>query len=32
MTITIYFGNHEDKEMQTMDCFVDIDAEEEANC
>lgn len=31
MNITIYFGSHEDKEVRTMDCYIDVeDAEEVA--
>jgi hypothetical protein len=28
MNITIYYGNHEDKTVHTMDCHIDIDEEE----
>ena len=28
MNITIYYGNHEDKTIHTMDCHIDIDEEE----
>ncbi|PGL70119.1 hypothetical protein CN925_13080 [Bacillus sp. AFS055030] len=27
MNFTIYFGNHEDKEVYTMDCYVEIEEE-----
>ncbi len=27
MNFTIYFGNHEDKEVHTMDCYVEIEEE-----
>ncbi|GAB1764281.1 hypothetical protein PMEGAPL125_07010 [Priestia megaterium] len=29
MNITIYYGNHEDKTIHTMDCHVDIDLDDE---
>ncbi len=29
MNITIYYGNHEDKTIHTMDCHVDIDIDDE---
>ncbi|MDQ0243367.1 hypothetical protein J2S09_000903 [Bacillus fengqiuensis] len=28
MNITIYYGNHEDKTIHTMDCHIEIDEEE----
>ncbi|MBM7703733.1 hypothetical protein JOC83_002582 [Bacillus iocasae] len=28
MNITIYYGNHEDKTIHTMDCHIDIEEEE----
>ncbi len=28
MNITIYYGNHEDKTIHTMDCHVDIDLDD----
>ncbi len=32
MNITIYFGSHEDQEVRTMDCHLDVeDAEEIAS-
>jgi hypothetical protein len=30
MNITIYYGNHEDKIIHTMDCYIEIDEEEPA--
>ncbi len=28
MNITIYFGSHEDEDVRTMDCRIDMDDEE----
>lgn len=28
MNITIYYGNHEDKIIHTMDCYIDLDEKE----
>lgn len=29
MNITIYYGNHEDKDIHTMDCVIEMDNDEE---
>lgn len=29
MNITIYFGSHEDQEVRTMDCHLDVEDAEE---
>jgi hypothetical protein len=28
MNITIYFGSHEDQDVRTMDCHIDMDDED----